>query len=138
MGVIEKIKDLPDVIVDLIKEYIPLCKLVFVNSTYYKLYHHTIKKQIPFFDNYIRDTIRRDNDYVFEQIIRENYDIWLKKKQFVYKNMIFNNYIYFVRYYCIENNSEKCRLVIKEYLSKGDLCINQHKKNIVKYIKWMN
>jgi len=138
MGLLDSISDLPDEIIELIKEYIPLCKLVFVNSTYYKLYHHTIKKQIPFFDNYIRDTIRRDNDYVFKQIIRENYDIWLKKKQYAYKNMIFNNYIYFIRYYCIENNSEKCRLLIKEYLSKGDLSINQHKKNVIKYIKWMN
>lgn len=48
--------------------------------------------------------------------------------------MIFANYIYFIIHYCIENNSDKCRLIIKNYLSKGNLCINQHKKNVVKYI----
>jgi hypothetical protein len=129
-----KISDLPDEIIQLIKEYIPIYKLVFVNSIYYKSYHCLIKKQIPFFENYIRDTIRRDNEYVFEQIIRENLNYWVKKRQYIYKNMIFTNYIYFIIHYCIENNSDKCRLLIKNYLSKGNLCINQHKKNVVKYI----
>jgi len=128
------ISDLPDEIIRLIKEYIPIHKLIFVNSVYYNSYHYIIKKHIPLFENYIRDTIRRDNEFVFEQIIRENINYWVKKKQYVYKNMIFNNYIYFIIHYCIENNSDKCRLIIKNYLSKGNLCINQHKKNIVKYI----
>jgi hypothetical protein len=128
------ISELPDEIIRLIKEYIPIHKLIFVNSFYYKSYHYLIKKYIPLFENYIRDTIRRDNEFVFEQIIRENINYWVKKKQYIYKNMIFNNYIYFIIHYCIENNSDKCRLIIKNYLSKGNLCINQHKKNIVKYI----
>lgn len=125
---------LPNEIIQLIKEYIPINKLVFVNSVYYKSYHYLIKKNIPLFENYIRDTIRRDNEYVFEQIIRENLNYWVKKRQYIYKNMIFANYIYFIIHYCIENNSDKCRLIIKNYLSKGNLCINQHKKNVVKYI----
>lgn len=62
---------LPNEIIQLIKEYIPINKLVFVNSVYYKSYHYLIKKNIPLFENYIRDTIRRDNEYVFEQIIQE-------------------------------------------------------------------
>ena len=128
------ISELPDDIIRLIKEYIPIHKLIFVNSLYYKSYHYLIKKYIPLFENYIRDTIRRDNEFVFEQIIRENINYWVKKKQYIYKNMMFNNYIYFIIHYCIENNSDKCRLIIKNYLSKGNLCINQHKKNIVKYI----
>ena len=128
------ISELPDDIIRLIKEYIPIHKLIFVNSLYYKSYHYLIKKYIPLFENYIRDTIRRANEFVFEQIIRENINYWVKKKQYIYKNMMFNNYIYFIIHYCIENNSDKCRLIIKNYLSKGNLCINQHKKNIVKYI----
>ena len=134
----EHISDLPCDIINLIKEYIPRWKLVFVNKNFYDLYHYTIKKRIPLYNNYVRDMIRRDNDFVFERIIKENIELWLKKKEYFYKNMVFNNYIYFIMNYCIENNSERCRDVLSNYLSKRHLCRNLHKKNVVKYIKWKN
>jgi hypothetical protein len=130
--------DLPDTIVDLIKEFIPPQKLVFVNRNFYNLYHHTIKTSIRLYENYVRDMIRRDNNIVFDKILGENIDIWLKNRQYRYKDMVFNNYIYFILYYCIENNSEQCREIIHHYLKKRDLCRNLHKKNVVKYIKWNN
>lgn len=133
-----KISDLPDDIINLIKEFIPHKKLVFVNKIYYNLYHHTIRDSIPLYENYVRDMIRRDNDIVFEKILGENINLWLKNKQYRYKNMVFNNYIYFIMNYCIENNSERCRQNLSNYLKKRDLCRNLHKKNVVKYIKWTN
>ena len=138
MDIIQKICCLPDYIILLIGEFLPCQKLVFINKTFYNLYHPLIKKYIPFYENFIRDMIRRDNEFVFERIIRENFDIWIKCKEFTYKNMIFNNYIYFLNYYCIENNSEKCREIIMEYLSKRHLRRNLYKKKTVKYIKWKN
>jgi len=129
---------LPDDIIRYIKEFIPVNKLVFVNKTFYDLYHHTIRKTIPLYENYVRDTIRRDNEFVFEKIVQENFDFWLKHKQYMFKNMIFSNYVYFIMYFCIENNSERCREVLLQFLSKRDLCRNLHKKNVVKYIKWKN
>jgi len=132
------IYELPDTIVDLIKEFIPPHKIVFVNRSFYNLYHHTIKTYIPLYENYVRDMIRRDNNIVFDKILGENIDIWLKNRQYRYKDMVFNNYIYFILYYCIENNSEQCREIINHYLKKRDLCRNLHKKNVVKYIKWSN
>jgi hypothetical protein len=135
---IKNISNLPDNIINIIKEYIPHNKLVFVNKTFYNLYHNTIRKYIPQYQNYIRDIIRRDNDFVFGKIIQENLDIWIKIKQYRYKNMIFNNYIYFVMNFCIENDSERCRQLLLNFLSKRDLCRNLHKKNIIRYIKWKN
>lgn len=134
----KSISDLPDDIINLIKEFIPRQTLVFISKTYYDLYHHTIKNTIPLYENYIRDMIRRDNHIVFEKVIGENIDLWIKNRQYRYKNMIFNNYIYFIVHYCIENNSDRCREIIHEYLKKRDLCRNLHKKNVVKYIKWTN
>jgi len=133
-----KLNDLPDVIINLIKEFIPKQYLVFANKTFYNLYHHTIRNNIPLFDNYVRDMIRRDNNIVFDKILGENIDLWIKNKQYRYKDMVFNNYIYFILYYCIENNSEQCRELIHDYLKKRDLCRNLHKKNVIKYIKWNN
>ena len=133
-----KLNDLPDDIITLIKEFIPRQYLVFANKTFYNLYHHTIRNNIPLFDNYVRDMIRRDNNIVFDKILRENIDLWLKNRQYRYKNMVFNNYIYFILYYCMENNSFRCREIINDNLKKRDLCRNLHKKNVVKYIKWNN
>jgi hypothetical protein len=133
-----KILDLPDDIIDLIKEFIPKYKLVFVNKVFYNLYHHTIRTTIPLYENFVRDMIRRDNYIVVEKILGENSETWLKNRQYRYKNMVFNNYIYFIIHYCIENNSERCREIIYDFLKKRDLCRNLHKKKVVKYIKWIN
>jgi len=135
---IMKLSHLPDDIINLIKEFITYKILVFVNKTFYNLYHHTIKSSIKLYENYVRDMIRRDNDFVFEKILGENINLWLKNKQYRYKNMVFNNYIYFIINYCIENNSDNCRKILTNYLKKRDLCRNLHKKNVVKYIKWTN
>jgi hypothetical protein len=136
----KQIYDLPDYIIDLIQEFINPKKLVFVNKKFYNLYHYTIKQSIPLhlYDKYIRNTIERDNLFVFERIIGENFDSWLKNKQYRYKNMVFNNYIYFVMHFCIEHDSQQCLLILLDFLLKRDLCKNLHKKNVVKYIKWMN
>lgn len=138
MNIINKVSELPNDIISLIKEFIPYKSLLFVNRQYYDLYHSTIRKSIPLYDNYVRDVIRRDNEFVFKKIIEENIDNWIKNKQYIYKNMIFNNYIYFVMHFCIENDSERCRLVLYNHFKKRDLWKNLHKKNITKYIKWTN
>jgi hypothetical protein len=132
------VSNLPDDIIELIKEFMPRQKLVFANKMFYNLYHHTIKTHISLYENYVRDTIRRDNEFVFQKILEENIDLWLKNREYRYKNMVFNNYIYFIMYYCIENDSEHCREIVNDYLKKRDLCKNLHKKNVVKYIKWSN
>jgi hypothetical protein len=129
---------LPEVIVDLIKEFIPHFKVVFLNSKYYNAYHYILRNHIPQYDNYVRDIINRDNEMVFKYIARENFERWLKNIEYRYKDMIFNNYIYFVLYYCVEHNSEKCREILIDYLSERNLYKNLHKKNVVKYIKWNN
>ena len=134
----KKISLLPDEIINEILEYIPKQKLIFVNSTHYKLYHCLLKNYILVYESYVRDMIRKDNFFVFKQIIRENINTWIKNRQYRYKDMVFSNYIYFVLYYCIENNSERCRIILLEELLKRNLCRNLHKKNIIKYIKWIN
>jgi len=136
MNVIEKISNLPVELVGQIFDYIPKYKLIFVNTTYYNLYHYFIKKYIPIYESYTRDMIRRDNYFVFERVVRENYDSWIKNREYRYKNMVFSNYIYFILHFCMENNSGRCRNILMDELSKRDLCRNLHKKNIIKYIKW--
>jgi hypothetical protein len=135
MDVIHKVSKLPDDIIKHIKEFIPQYKLVFVNRHFYNSYHSLIRKMVPLYENYIRDMIRRDNEFVFEKIMEENIERWMKNKNYIYKNMIFTNYSYFINYFCMENNSQNCRKILYNYLTKCHLSINLYKKNTIKYIK---
>jgi len=136
--VINYVQNLPDDVIRVIKEYLPITILVFTNKTNYFLYHSSLKKYISNYENYIRDAIRRDNSFVFNEIIKENYKLWLRIKNYSFKNAIYKNYIYFLLNYCIENNSSVCRLCLSDFLKQHGLCQNQHKKNIIKHIRWKN
>lgn len=129
------INKLPTELINIIKEYIPKKILVFVNKTNYILYHSVIKCHIHTYEKFIRDVIRRDNEFVFEMIVNENYLRWFLIKNYRYKNTIFKNYAFFVVNYCIENDSNNCRKIILDFLEKLGLCKNLHKKNIIKYIR---
>ena len=131
-------KRLPVELVRYIKEYIPKKSFVFTNRENYNLYHSLIKPSITEYENYTRAMIRQDNEFVFKKIIEENITKWYEIRQYKYKNMIFNNYLYFVMNFCIENESNNCRKTILEFLKEHGLGKNLHKKNIVKYIKWKN
>ena len=136
---INLINKLPHDIVNYeIKQFIPKKTFVFTNKENYILYHQLIKQNIKNYENYIRDTIRRDNFFVFERIVRENYNKWTEIKKYMYKNIIFKNYAYFVINYCIENESNNCRKIMNSFFQELGLGKNQHKKNFVKYIKWKN
>jgi phosphoribosyl-ATP pyrophosphohydrolase len=131
-------KRLPPELIRYIKEYIPKKEFVFTNRENYNLYHPLIKPSIKDYESYIRAMIRQDNEFVFKKIVEENYNKWYEFKQYKYKNMIFNNYLYFVMNFCIENDSNNCRKIISDFLKEHGLGKNLHKKNVVKYIKWKN
>lgn len=132
--IIKKILKLPDVLIEIIKNFLPRKFLIFTNKDNYILYHSLIRNDILNYENYIRDIIRRDNIFVFKMIIFENLERWLVNKDYYYKKTIFKNYMYFVIYYCIENESNNCRNYLINFLKEHGLCKNQHKKNIIKNI----
>lgn len=88
---------LPDEILSIVKSYIRPSSLIFLNNNYYNKYHYLIKYLIPKnqFENYIRNIIRRDYDFVFQQILHDNFIKWLNIKQYIYKNIMYKNYLYF-------------------------------------------
>jgi hypothetical protein len=132
------INKLPIDLVNEIEKYISYKNSIFINKQKYIINHHVIKNLIPKikFEQYIRSIIYRDFDFVFNRILEENYLKWFEIKQYIYKNTIYKNYIYFIKFFCIENNSEKCRIILINFLDKFGLCKNQHKKNINKHIIW--
>jgi hypothetical protein len=127
-----------------IHSYIRPNILCLLNKNLYKIHHPSIrfyisniKKQ---YENYIRDTIRKDNYFVFTQIISESCDIWINFKSYFYKEKKYINYLHFLLDYCNNNDSNKCKEIIHHYIFKTGLVKNQHKKNNIKLIKrkWTN
>ena len=135
---IENINNLPCELIMLIKSFLPKTTLLFLNNHYYKKYHYLIKKYINkhTFENYIRTIIRRDNSFVFSQILIDYNKDLSKIKQYIYKNIMYKKYYYFLIDYCITNNSIKCRDILNEFLKLQGLCQNRHKKNTFIHIRW--
>jgi hypothetical protein len=134
------IKTLPLEIETYIKDFIPIQVLCFLNKRYYIKYHKYMKDWVPteLYENYLRDMVRRDNYFVFNLLVRENYKKWLQIKKYRYKNTIYGNYICFMDSFCIENQSTNCRNLLKDFLNKTGLSKNQHKKNTITNIIWRN
>jgi hypothetical protein len=134
------IQKLPCVLIEIIIHYIPKKELIFVNKINYINNHSLVKSLIPYLniEQYIRNIICRDYEFVFEQILKANYLKWFKMTDYQYKNIIYKNYVYFIKDFCIDNESNKCTTLINNFLEELGLCKNQHKKNINKHIRWKN
>jgi len=137
-NLIKKINKLPYELVNEIKDFLPKHKLIFTNKENYSKYHPLIYNLIPKRDtaNYIRDIICRDNELAFKQILQEKYNIWIQYNKYVFKNIIYSSYITFIRDLCITNESTKCKNILNDYLKEQGFTENQHKKNIIKHIRW--
>jgi len=135
---IERINDLCNDLVIIIKSYLPETCLIFLNKYYYKKYHYLIKNLIHKnnFEKFLRNIIRRDNDYVFSHILIDFHPYINKIQNYKYKNILYKNYFKFLIEYCIQNNSVKCRNILNDFLKVQGLCKNRHKKNKLIHIRW--
>jgi hypothetical protein len=132
-----KINNLPEFIVEIIKSYIREKVLLFLNKSYYIKYHFLVYDYIKYKSEiYIRTIVRKDLDYILNILFFENITKWINMKNYYYKDCVYLNYIYFLYYYCIENESHKCKELLLTLLLKNGFKKNQHKKKILRYIKW--
>ena len=51
---VDKINNLPNELINLIKEFLPKKELIFTNKENYLLYHNLLKQSIKNYENYIR------------------------------------------------------------------------------------
>lgn len=135
--ILKRIDKLPDVLIDIIQSYLPINKIIFLNKRNYLTNHKKLYINKDIFDNYVRDMARKNNWFVLEQILEENYKKWLKMK-YKYKNIIYHNYMAFLISFCIENHATNCRNIIFIFLEKHGISKNQHKNNTFINVKWKN
>ena len=135
----QRINILPDVLIDIVHEFVPLKVTIFLSKDLYTHHHYKLKQFIPKInrESYIRDMIRRDCDFVFSHLLNENFVKWIFEiKHYKYKNIIYKNYLYFIKDFCFIQESNKCRTILQTFFEKHDLCKNQSKKNHVRNIRW--
>ncbi len=130
------LNNLPYELTCIIKEYAQPITFAVINKNIYINTHFLFEEIAKTkFESYTRYIIRRDLDFPFSIILEKYFPKWLLFKNYEYKHMVFSNYLYFLQYYCIENDSSKCRIKLNILFNETGLSKNQHKKNIIKYIK---
>jgi len=129
---------LPIDIIEIIYSYIPKFVTIFLTKKDYVEEHYLLKNYINKRDieNYIRAMIRRDNDFVLKHLLVENYTRWISIKKYYYKGAIYENYLFFLKAYCIDNESINCKNVLIKLFEELGLSKNQHKKKTYNYIRW--
>ena len=102
---------LPDDLIMLIWEnYIYPISKVWTNKNNYEKYHYLIFYNIQNYDNYIRDIIRLDYNYVAKFIFNEQLQYWIKnKKRLKYQNLIFPTYINYINFLINKHDSGKIK-----------------------------
>jgi hypothetical protein len=105
---------LPEDVLLFVFEFIPIQIKYTVNkSNYFRYHEHIIFSP---YDGYIRDIIRNDSDFIFQNILSLNIDKWKSKKKFLYKKVKCDTFIRLLNMWCIEYKSNKCRNQILCYL----------------------
>ena len=137
---LNNINKLPNELVSLIETYVPPIIKLFWSKVLYQANHKLIQKYLSIhnknIEEYIRNIIRKDHDFVFSHLLVDNLERWIKLKNYLYKHCIYMNYLIFLNSYCIDNDSQKCKTLLQQTLEKLGFSKNQHKKNLIKYIKW--
>jgi hypothetical protein len=128
---------MPDDIKNIIKEYLRVPTIIFITKDNYIFHHKYLKPYIikNRFEAYIRNVIKQDHEFVFNQLIHENIEKWILLKNYIHKNIIYKNYVYFLIFFCIDCDSIRCYNTINVFLKQKQMCQNRHKKNILKCIK---
>ena len=101
------------------KNYVSMDVKIFINKDYYIKYHYLVKyyyfKHKPSYKRYLRNIIRNDYSFIFQQILQENIKIWnIKKKEKIqYKKIIYYNLYDYLNALCIDNNASQCRYFLR-------------------------
>ena len=137
MILLQNVSKLPDELKTFVSSFISKKVKMFLNKTLYLENHQFIKDYISCsrFESYVRDIVRKDHSFVFNNLLVHNIEKWIKWKSYMFGDCVYYNYLVFLIFYCIDNSSTKCRELIQQKVKELGLSKNQHKKNLIKYIQ---
>lgn len=114
---------LPDELIQVIwDKYINPLNKIWVNKENYIKYHNLIVPNIKNFNNYIRDLIRLDYDYVFNILLNEQFILWIHKNKIIkYQNILFKNYINYINFLINKYQSGKIKTIVINKLKENNI-----------------
>lgn len=102
--ILETIATLPCELREIIFSYIHITEKRNVTRELFISEYINKVKEIPLYQSYVRYIIRNNHFFIYNLNITINYNHWLNIKNWKYDNMIFNNYILYIKYYSELNN----------------------------------
>ena len=111
-----------DLLENYIFKYLNCYDKVFLNKENYIKYHYIIMKKMDgkIFEKYLRDIIRLDYKFVFNQILNEKLTFWLIYNKCIrYEKLIFPDYFEYINYLINKHNSGKIKNLFIDYLKKN-------------------
>jgi hypothetical protein len=130
------ISKLPFELFDIVKSYIPLYIWRPLNKTLYFENYNLVYDKIKLgnAENYIRYIVKRDYDYIFKFIVLRNLFRWAQMKDYLNDFLIYPNYIYFIKDFCISNQSNNCLNTLNNILKEIGFEKKLPKKKTIKSI----
>ena len=112
----ESFHSLPYEIVKYIYDYIPHLFITLLNKPLYNANWYCIRRNIPVlkYESYIRHVVRKDNDFVFNNLLNDNFSRWQHIKNFKYKMFTFDDYIAYIVYLSQEHDASKVNMLVLE------------------------
>tara|TARA_B100000963_G_C22634187_1_gene676634 strand:+ start:1892 stop:2305 length:414 start_codon:yes stop_codon:yes gene_type:complete len=104
----------------------------------YFLYYNELYNKINNKQSYIRNIIKYDDSFILRYLLKSHGFKWVMIKKYIYKNNIYNNYLYFIYYFSNDKRATKCINEIRNYFDITGFGSNLHKKNRIKNIRWTN
>lgn len=112
---------LPDEIIQMIFIKMNDINKVFLNKEYYYKYHNLIYKNINSFNNYLRDIIRLDYKLIFENVLDDKFNFFIKNTNFKYNNIVFPRYVNYINFIINQYNSNKCKSLLLSKLKNNNI-----------------
>ena len=131
------IDNLPCDILNIVWDKINPIQKIFLNKTLYNKYNYLIDKLINNYESYVRDIIRLDYIFVFNNILLRNFDNWVIRNNYHYSNIVYPSFIYFLYNFAHKNQSYKCMNLINVNLQISKLKKLNCKEYKIKKKKWM-
>ena len=138
MMFVESMNMLPSDIVKHIYDYIPPLTRTILNKSLYMDNRKCIRQNIPVlkYEGYIRHIVRKDNDFVFNNLLNDNFSRWQHMKNFKYKTFTFEDYMAYIIYLSQEHEASKVHALV---LDKQNLVGKKRHKNArIRSNTWSN
>ena len=109
-----EIGNLPNDLILIIGEYVRPQDLYCCNSIYFSRYWVQNRPARLYQSSYTRFLLRNDMHYVFGSLIRSNLNIFMRPGTYTYEKKKYRRFAEFMEQYCIRNQSQGCRQIIRD------------------------